>query len=314
MKLSKKESCIMSKYNIKKVYPYGKTKSFNVSYDDGVLQDVRFVEMLNKYKLKGTFNLNSGLMENEFEWTHEKGCIVKRLSKEKVLSLYNGHEIASHTLTHPFLDGKTEEDIMYELKEDKKNLEKLFGIEIKGFAAPFHYYSDLIETCVKKSGFEYARISEESLSFKPQTDYYRWRATVFHLDDSLEKLVREFLSTDEELAMFQIVGHSYDLDTENMWDEIETVFRQISLQEDICAMTTIEIINYLKAMNEAEITDGYIVNNSEESLWFSVNGNVCEVEPKSKIAISIDIFYNESDNFCNGACDGGGRNLAKAYL
>ena len=296
MKLSKKESCIMSQYNIKKVYPYGKTKSFNVTYDDGVLQDVRFVEMLNKYKLKGTFNLNSGLMENEFEWTHEKGGIVKRLSKEKVLSLYNGHEIASHTLTHPFLDGKTEEDIMYELKEDKKNLEKLFGIEIKGFAAPFDYYSDLIETCVKKSGFEYARISEESLSFKPQTDYYRWRATVFHLDDSLEKLVREFLSTDEELAMFQIVGHSYDLDTENMWDEIETVFRQISLQEDICAMTTIEIINYLKAMNEAEIADGYIVNNSEESLWFSVNGNVCEVEPKNKIAISIDIFYNESDN------------------
>jgi lipopolysaccharide biosynthesis glycosyltransferase len=40
----------------------GKTKVFNVTYDDGVLQDVRFVALLNKYNLKGTFNLNSGLM------------------------------------------------------------------------------------------------------------------------------------------------------------------------------------------------------------------------------------------------------------
>lgn len=281
---------------IKKLYPFGKAKAFNVTYDDGVLQDVRFVELLNAYNLKGTFNLNSGLMENEFEWTHESSVVVKRLSKEKVLSLYDGHEIASHTLTHPFMEGKSEAEIMFELEEDKKNLEKLFQREIKGFTVPFEYYSDLIEECTKKCGFEYARISEESLSFKPQTDYHRWKATVFHLDDSLKKLVSDFIATDEQLPLFQIVGHSYDLDTENMWDEIETVFRQISLQEDICAMTTIEIINYLKAMNEAEIADGYIVNNSEESLWFSVNGNVCEVEPKNKIAISIDIFYNESDN------------------
>ena len=48
---------------VKKLYPYGKKKAFNVTYDDGVLQDIRFVELLNKYGLKGTFNLNSGLME-----------------------------------------------------------------------------------------------------------------------------------------------------------------------------------------------------------------------------------------------------------
>lgn len=53
------------------LYPNGKKKAFNVTYDDGVLQDIRFVDLLNKYHLKGTFNLNSGLMEDEFEWTHE---------------------------------------------------------------------------------------------------------------------------------------------------------------------------------------------------------------------------------------------------
>ncbi len=269
---------------IKKLYPFGKSKAFNVTYDDGVLQDVRFVEMLNSYNLKGTFNLNSGLMENEFEWTHESGIVVKRLNKEKVLALYDGHEIASHTLTHTYLEGKTEAEIMFELKEDKKNLENLFQREIKGFAVPFDYYSDLIEECTKKCGFEYARISEETLLFKPQTDYHRWKATVFHLDNSLEKLTSDFIDTDMELALFQIVGHSYDLDTENMWDKIEKVFKEISLQDDVLPMTTIEIIDYLKAMGEAEITESYIDNRSEQSLWFSVNGTVCEVKPKTKFS------------------------------
>ena len=74
---------------VKKLYPNGKKKAFNVTYDDGVLQDIRFVELLNKYGLKGTFNLNSGLMEREFEWTHESGLVVKRLKTDVVVDLYN---------------------------------------------------------------------------------------------------------------------------------------------------------------------------------------------------------------------------------
>lgn len=273
---------------IKKLYPQGKAKAFSVSYDDGVLQDVRFVNLLNQYGLKGTFNLNSGLMENEFEWIHETGCIVKRLSKEKVLSLYDGHEVASHTLTHPFMQEKTENEIMKELEVDKKNLEKLFGKQIKGFAVPFDYYSDLIESCVKKCDFEYARISEESLSFVPhknsEINYHRWKSTIFHLDASLEKLTEDFIQTDEELALFQIAGHTYDFDTENMWDKIETILKKISLQKDILPMTTIEIIDYLKAMEQVEITENHIINNSEQTLWFLVDNVVHEVEAKRKLS------------------------------
>ena len=130
---------------IKKLYPYGKKKAFNVTYDDGVLQDVRFVELLNKYNLKGTFNLNSGLMEREFEWTHESGLVVKRLKKDVVVGLYKGHEVASHTLNHPYMENLTKEEIINELSQDKANLEQIFSREIKGFALPFHYYNDLIK-------------------------------------------------------------------------------------------------------------------------------------------------------------------------
>ena len=88
---------------IRKCYPYGKKKAFNVTYDDGVLQDERFVALLNKYGIKGTFNLNSQLMREEFSWTHPNGMQVKRMSPERAKHLYVGHEVASHTLTHPYM-------------------------------------------------------------------------------------------------------------------------------------------------------------------------------------------------------------------
>ena len=268
---------------IQKLYPGGKQKAFNVTYDDGVLQDIRFVGLLNKYNLKGTFNLNSGLLENEFEWTHQSGCVVKRLSKEKAVSLYEGHEIACHTLTHPYMDDLSESEILHELQKDKANLEKLFKREIKGFAVPFDYYSELIESCVKQSGFSYARISEESHSFIPQTDYYKWKATVFHTDSEPEKLTQQFLETNENLAVFQIAGHSYDLDIENLWDRVENVFVQISSQKNIVPLTTIEIVEYLQAMEKAEIKEKYIKNNSNISLWFSVCGKAYEIMPMQRL-------------------------------
>ena len=224
-------------------------------------------------------------MENEFEWTHENGCIVKRLPKDKAFSLYEGHEIASHTLTHPYLDNLSESKILQELQADKTSLEKLFGREIKGFAVPFDYYSEQIEKCVQQSGFSYARISEESHSFAPQTDYYKWKATVFHTDSELANLTQQFIATDEELALFQIAGHSYDLDIENLWNRIESIFIEISSQNDMLPMTTIELIEYLQAMDKAEITESYIKNNSNVGLWFSVDGTTFDVKSNEIIYI-----------------------------
>ena len=268
-----------------KLYPYGKKKAFNVTYDDGVLQDVRFVALLNRYGLKGTFNLNSALMKNEFEWTHETGLVVKRLCTDAVRNLYAGHEVASHTLNHPYMHDLSWEGVVWELSQDKKNLEALFETEVKGFAVPFDYYSDMIAACVQECGFVYGRISEMSHSFCPQKDYYRWKATVFHCEACLEDLTTQFVETDEELALFQIVGHSYDLDTENMWERMEAVFQTISNQEDILPMTTIEIIEYLKAMEQVEITDESIRNHSDRSLWFAVDDMIYEVKPAENVLL-----------------------------
>ena len=77
-------------------------KAVTFSYDDGVTQDIRFVNMLNRYHLKGTFNLNSGIGYEEQVWTC-KGVEIRRCRREILKDLYSGHEVAVHTLHHPNL-------------------------------------------------------------------------------------------------------------------------------------------------------------------------------------------------------------------
>lgn len=228
-----------------KCYPGGKRKAFNITYDDGVLQDERFVALLNRYGIKGTFNLNSQLMREEFSWTHPNGMQVTRLSLERAKHLYDGHEIASHTLTHPYMHTLSDAELYCQLKSDKDNLEELFGREVKGFAVPFDYYDDRIAACSKACGFAYARKSECTGNFVPCTDAYHWRTGIYHIDADLTNYVAAFLNTDEDLAVCQIVGHSYDLDAENLWGTMELICAAVSKCDDIWFCTNAELVEFL---------------------------------------------------------------------
>ena len=123
-------------------------------------------------------------------------------------------------------------------------------------------------------------MSQRSFSYTPPTDYYWWQCGVFHLDEEFNIFVENFFTAKEELALCQIVGHSYDLDAENMWEQMEDILCRIAADQSIISMTNIEIVRYLKAMEKAEITAEYIRNNSDAVLWFEVNGDKIAVNPK----------------------------------
>ena len=257
---------------IRRCYPNGKRKAFNVTYDDGVLQDVRLVALLNAYGIKGTFNLNSGLMEQEFEWIHPCGMTVKRLSREAVQGLYDGHEVASHSLTHPYMSSLTKPEILREMGADKANLAQLFGAEVAGFALPFRYYSEQIADCARESGFLYSRMSEFTGDYCPWQDRYYWKCGFYHVESGLREYVAGFLATDEELALCQIVGHSYDLDAEDLWNVTEEIIAAVSMREDVWLATHRQIVEYLLAMSSLRSDGGYLVNDSDSKLWLEVNG------------------------------------------
>lgn len=230
---------------MEKQYPGGKKKAFNITYDDGVLQDVRFVELLNRYGIKGTFNLNSQLMEEEFAWTHPNGMEVRRLSPRQARHLYDGHEVASHSLTHPYMDHLPPEELYRQLKTDKENLERLFEREVRGFAVPFHYYDDRIASCARDCGFTYARKSDTTGNFTPCREPYHWMTGFYHIEPGLMDFVESFLNTRQELAVCQIVGHSYDLDALDLWDTMEEICAKVAARDDIWLCTNAELADFL---------------------------------------------------------------------
>lgn len=265
---------------VRKCYPNGKKKAFVLTYDDGVLQDVRLVLLMNRYGLKGTFNLNSLLMEREFVWHHEKIGAVRRLPLSVAAHLYEGHEVASHSCTHPDLQGMSREGLLYELGHDKYLLEQLVKQPVLGFGVPFDYYDDTVADVARQLGFRYARGSEETRSYAPNADAFHQNAGMFHLSEGLEAFVEGFFAADMELASCIIVGHSYDLDAENLWETMETMFAKVAADEDVLSMTHLDYVEYLQAMEQAEIYGNRVINHSDRALWFEIDGIICEVAPE----------------------------------
>ena len=85
--------------------------------------------------------------------------------------------------------------------------------------------------------------------------------------------------TDEELALCQIVGHSYDLDVLNMWDRMENVLRLVAENEEVQPMTNLELARYAAGMKLASIAGREIRNGSDMALWFRVDGKVVCIQP-----------------------------------
>ena len=270
---------------IQMLYPGGKRKAFNISYDDGVVQDIRFVQLLNRYGLKGTFNLNYGLMRQNFTWQHESGMIIQRIREDQIPSVYEGHEIASHSYSHPYFDNASETEILKELGSDKFFLERLTGREVAGYATPFYYYSDLMADCVRHCGFEYARISEESNDYSVPRDFYRWKGSKFHWDQDLEEFVRGFLESDRELALCQLVGHSYDLDAMDLWDKMEKICRMVSENPNVWAATNLELVRYLKNASRVRFYWAGIHNESDADIWLDVDGGTLKLSPGEKLHV-----------------------------
>jgi len=226
-----------------------KYKAVTFSYDDGVTQDIRLIELLNKYGLKSTFNLNSELLSH-------KGILIrneKRISHYKVHPddvkyIYEGHEIAAHTLTHPNLTKQDEAEIIRQVEQDRVSLSELAGYEVSGMAYPCGGTNndDRVAQIIKENtGIKYARTITLSNSFDPQENLYRFNPTSFHLDfDVLMKLGQDFINLKPETPkIFYIWGHSYEMDYEpEYWIKLEEFFKLISNKDDIFYGTNKEIL------------------------------------------------------------------------
>ena len=228
----------------------GKMKAITFSYDDAVTQDVRLTQLFHKYGLKATFNLNSerlgypGMLDRD-------GARVShyKLVPEDVAKVYEGHEIAAHTLTHPNLT-RIEDDaeVIRQVEEDRLNLSELAGYEVVGFAYPCGGVNndDRVAKLIRENtGIQYARTITQADNFDLQENLFRFKPTAYHhmhLDELFE-LADRFLSLKaDKPQMLYIWGHAYEFDIFNDWARFEELCKMISGKDDIFYGTNKEVL------------------------------------------------------------------------
>ena len=178
----------------------GKKKAVTFSFDDGVVQDIRLVEILNKYGLKGTFNLNSskfGLPSDP--WNTDKGTVVPRpiINASQVKSLYEGHEVAVHTLTHPNLTTLNDETVVWQVDRDRKVLSEICGYPVIGMAYPCGGVNndERVAAVIKNNTpIAYARTITSTFTFELQKEnLLRFNPTLHFMNAKTEEIVQQFL-------------------------------------------------------------------------------------------------------------------------
>ncbi len=261
-------------------FPGGKKRALTLSYDDGVIQDKRLVAILDKYGLKGTFNINTGLFADPNE-VFPPETVHRRLTRQECIDLYDTsrHEVAVHGVHHPFLTEMSQPCVTAEVLEDRKTLEEMFPVTVRGMAYPFGAYNDEVLAALKTCGIAYARTVESTHGFDLPSQWLTLHPTCHHNDEKLMELADAFLNCELIIhpLMFYLWGHSYEFDNDNNWDVIETFARKMGGREDVWYATNMEIFNYVTAYDRLIFSvDGLRVENPTAiDLYMEHNGIVC---------------------------------------
>ena len=212
-------------------------KIFLLSFDDGTVWDRRFVELLNRYAMRGTFNLNSGL--EDFVWEYQGKPVIRQKLRETT-EQYRGHEVASHTRTHPWLNSLTPPQLRREVEADCAAIKEIFSLDEIGFGVPFTACGER-EIGIIRKYVRYIRHSAFSDSFAlPQDEYHIPIHGLYH-DPDIRKKIRRFAESTLPVSLFVMAGHSYEFEIENHWAYIEELLGFIhSFGFEV--MTTMEFV------------------------------------------------------------------------
>ncbi len=275
--------------NIKMLFPEGRYKALILSYDDGRTEDRQLVKLMNQYHLIGTFHLNSNKLGSK-----------DYLNKEEVNILFKGHEVSVHSANHPNLPDQSRIDVISEIVEDRKELERLVGYPVRGMAYPFGNTNDEVIQAMDGLGIEYARTVGDTYTFEIPKDFLRWHPTMHQFakaywepnqpeKDTQElahfnKVINDFIGT-KELAVLDIWGHSWEMGTdENKWKETEKFFKLLSDNSTIYYTSQIALVDYINAFRNLKfsVNKKIIINESSIDIYLKKETKTYKIPAGSK--------------------------------
>jgi len=239
-------------------FPGFRRKAVTLSYDDGVRQDKRLVDIMKRYGIKGTFNINGGGIAKEIT-----SPTSGKLTKEEILETYipSGMEVACHGYKHLSLGVVPMPHGAADILDDRRALESLLGRIVNGMAYANGTYNADVISMLSTLGIIYSRTVKSTENFELYLNPLEWHPTCHHNNPRLMELARAFVTEEgirpnyrRHTKLFYLWGHAYEFDNNDNWAVIEEFCEYIGGREEIWYATNKEIVEYITAYDRLEFT------------------------------------------------------------
>ena len=266
-------------------FPGGKAKAVTFSYDDGSLSDIKLCEIMNRYGIKGTFNLcGSFIGEGESNRSFMSAAEIK----EHIVAA--GQEIAVHGEYHRAPGKQRPIEIITDMLNCRLHLEDLFGGIIRGCAYPdsgITSYAngtdyESVKRVLEEIGIVYSRsLAGDNDRFELPQDWYNWIPTAHHSNPEVMNYIEKFnnleidpYSPRRTPKLFYLWGHSFEYQN-NGWELCENICQALSGNDEVWYATNIQIRDYVDAyMRLVYSADGNTVYNPTLfDIWFEQSYN-----------------------------------------
>jgi peptidoglycan-N-acetylglucosamine deacetylase len=260
-------------------FPQGKRMAVTTSFDDGHTFDRRIITAFNDWGLKGTFNLNSGLLGRIGKPLPDGNRVY--LDASEVASLYQGHEVAVHGVTHAWLNRLDTTQIAREVLEDRIALEDLVGYPVRGMAYAYGAYDLKIIKILRALGITYSRTCETSEDCFPPKEPLAWPTTAhqFAANPSIPERFEKRYYSPKASGVFAVWGHGFEFEERNDWNALERIYKPLSGKPDIWYCSNIELFDYEEARQRLIVAANRctVTNPSGRPVTIAVDGKLTDV-------------------------------------
>jgi peptidoglycan/xylan/chitin deacetylase (PgdA/CDA1 family) len=197
---------------------------FEVSLDDGGKLDLEVANLLDKYRLKGTFYI-------VVNWIDGPGF----LTWDDIVNLdKRGFTIGSHTCTHPQdLKKLYEDELFYEVQNSKDLIETVLGHNVTKFCYPRGRHNERVRQAVADAGYLEARVTGKpgvievkdklqmpgTIHVYPRSEY-RHETILGFAKKTIDKVKKEG-------GYCNIWGHSAEIEKFNNWKVFEKIIKYL---------------------------------------------------------------------------------------
>jgi len=186
------------------------------TFDDTTRYDIDSAAMLEARGFRGTYFVVSGYL----------GTGARELGPADIVSLRSrGHDIQSHTVTHPDLTNLSEAELRRELEGSKAALEEILGAPVRHIAYPFGTYDARVIEATRLT-YASARAATDSINETRIADPFRTPGIMLKRDTTLEqaKGYVDFAIANDRTVIFLLESITT---TPTEWDWTPALFGEL---------------------------------------------------------------------------------------